>query len=245
MRDLVSETETAVTASPSDKRFPKTNWDGSEVLHNEGSNVRTIFLTSIKHGGVQRICEDCGVLLDWSSDGQNLALMGRRDTLFLNILSKESGTLLKHSKYQLAHASFSPDRRWIAFVVRNGLARTSVMASRLNGMTAQPENEWIAVSDAETWHDKVEWAPNGNLLYFMSDQDGFRCIWAQRLDPSAKKPLGPASPVYHFHEARRSLATLPLGPVEICVAADRLIFNLGERTGNIWITDLQGYRDSR
>ncbi len=235
MRDLPQKTEIPVTSSASDKRWPKANQDGSEVVYNEG---RDVFLASQKHGGAEKICEDCGILLDWSSDGQNLLLMGRTDTVSLNILTKEHKVLLKHSKYPLNHASFSPDRHWIAFVMRNGPAKTSIMVSRLNGLTAAPESEWIAVTDAATWHDKVEWAPNGNLLYFTSDQEGFRCIWARRLDPGTKKPVGPEIPVYHFHETRRSLAGLPIGPVEICVTGDKLIFNLGDRSGNIWLMNL-------
>jgi hypothetical protein len=90
-------------------------------------------------------------MVDWSSDRQNVLLMGTTDTVLLNTVSKQHTVLLKHSKHQLAHAGFSPDR----------------------GLTAAPESGWIPVTDAATWHDKVEWAPNGNLLYFTSDQDGF------------------------------------------------------------------------
>ena len=34
------------------------------------------------------------------------------------------------------------------------------------------------------------WSPDGNLLYFLSERDGFRCIWGQKLDPASKRPLG-------------------------------------------------------
>lgn len=32
---------------------------------------------------------------------------------------------------------------------------------------------------------------------FFSDLEGFRCIWAQRLDPATKQPEGPAFAVRH------------------------------------------------
>ena len=236
MKDLAAGTEAAVTATPSDKHLPKANRDGSEIAYNEG---KIVYLTSPNRGGAERICESCGSLLDWSTDGQHLLFFAQNGTGLLNTISKEQKVLLKHSRYGLSHASLSPDRRWIAVMMRKSSTATSIMVSALNGLTAAPEGEWITVSDRPVWQDKVEWAPNGNLLYFASDQDGFLCIWAQQLDPRTKRPVGPVIPVYHFHAARRSMTNLPLGQVEICVAADKLIFNLGERTGNIWITNLE------
>jgi hypothetical protein len=44
------------------------------------------------------------------------------------------------------------------------------------------------------------WSPDGNLLYFFSDSDGSRCIWARRLDPKTKKPVGTPFAVLHLHE---------------------------------------------
>jgi serine/threonine protein kinase len=236
MKDLTAGSEVAVTATSSDKDLPKANRDGSEIAYNEG---RSVYLTSPKRGGAERICESCGSLLDWSTDGPHLLFFGRNGTGLLNTISKEQRVLLKHSRYSLSHASLSHDRRWVAVVIRKSPTATSIMVSALDGLTAAPESEWITVSDRPVWHDKVEWAPNGNLLYFASDQDGFLCIWAQQLDPRTKRPVGAIIPVYHVHAARRSMINLPLGQVEICVAADKLIFNLGERTGNIWLTTLR------
>jgi len=45
----------------------------------------------------------------------------------------------------------------------------------------------------------VWWSPDGNLLYFISERDGFVCLWAQRLDPATKHPQGAAFPIRHFH----------------------------------------------
>ena len=83
------------------------------------------------------------------------------------------------------------------------------------------------------------WSPDGKLLYFLSERDGFRCIWAQRLDPATKHPSGAAFPIRHFHTSRRSLATVgdPLY-IGLSVAVDKLVFSMTERTGNIWMTEL-------
>ena len=80
-------------------------------------------------------------------------------------------------------------------------------------------------------------SPDGNLLYFTSNRDGFVCLWAQRLDP-AKKPIGPAFAIHHLHSARLSMLNMSLPDLDISVAHDKIVFNLGELTGNIWMTEL-------
>ena len=71
-----------------------------------------------------------------------------------------------------------------------------------------------------------------------TDRDGFLCLWAQRVDAGTKQPVGPALTVYHFHEARRSMTNTDLGSLEMSVARDKIVFNLGELTGNLWMTRL-------
>ena len=78
---------------------------------------------------------------------------------------------------------------------------------------------------------------DGNLLYYTSDRDGYRCIRAQRLDPKTKRPVGP--PI-DSHSARRSLTNAGIEFLEISLSSDKLVFNLGEITGNVWMAKLEG-----
>jgi hypothetical protein len=43
---------------------------------------------------------------------------------------------------------------------------------------------------------------DNNTLYFISNRDGFYCLWAQRLDSSTKKARGDAFAIEHFHHAQ-------------------------------------------
>ena len=81
------------------------------------------------------------------------------------------------------------------------------------------------------------WSPDGTLLYYVSEADGFRCIRARRLDPATKRPIGQPFDVYHSHSARRSLMNAWFAWLEISVSPDKLFFNLGEPTGNIWMAE--------
>jgi hypothetical protein len=83
----------------------------------------------------------------------------------------------------------------------------------------------------------TRWSPDGGILYSVSQRDGFHCIWAQRLD-GGKHPVGVAIPVFHAHNARRSLFNVGIGDLGLSVARDKLILNMSERTGNLWMTSL-------
>ena len=75
------------------------------------------------------------------------------------------------------------------------------------------------------------------LLYFYSDRDGNLCVWAQRMDPRSKHPIGTPFAVKHFHEARRSLKNVPLIELGMSLTPDRIILNQSEARGNIWMAD--------
>ena len=140
---------------------------------------------------------------------------------------------------RLYQPRLSADERWLAFiaVITAGRSRVYVAAFRAEGPI--PEGQWIAVTDGQTWDDKLCWSPDGNLLYHTSDRDGFRCVWGQRLHPTTKQPVGAPFSVYHSHSARRSLINMDVGILGISVAGGRLAFSMGERTGNIWMAEFR------
>ena len=60
----------------------------------------------------------------------------------------------------------------------------------------------------------------------------------KRLDPATKRPVGEPLAVRHFHSARGSMTTAIADPGQISpsVGRGRIVFSLGEMTGNIWST---------
>lgn len=79
------------------------------------------------------------------------------------------------------------------------------------------------------------WSPDGNLLYATSKRDGHLCIWAQRLHPVTKRPVGVPFAVFHSHDARLSLANQTENTLSL--AGNTIVFSMGERTGNIWMAE--------
>src|SRR5437667_6998711 len=72
-----------------------------------------------------------------------------------------------------------------------------------NGMPVRergeiPQSEWIEATDGSAFDVVPEFSPNGNLLYFQSQRDGSRCIWALRLEPATRRPAGAPFPLLPF-----------------------------------------------
>ncbi|MCG6950624.1 MAG: hypothetical protein LJE93_17050, partial [Acidobacteria bacterium] len=79
------------------------------------------------------------------------------------------------------------------------------------------------------------WSRDDRFLYYLSDRDGFNCIWAQPLEAQSKRPTGNAFAVVHAHRSEMKI----WGPLqgrgfEISVGDRYLAFNACENTGEIY-----------
>ena len=84
---------------------------------------------------------------------------------------------------------------------------------------------------------EVKSSPDSGVLYFLSERDGFRCIWAERLDPK-NQAVRPASRSRFIISTIRNSPLTSLGSpgkVGLSVTSDGLLFSLAETTGNIWM----------
>jgi hypothetical protein len=158
----------------------------------------------------------------------------------LDLVLGEKIRLIEHPTHRL----FSP--RFLS-------GRSLGVVSRVHGPSVPPHlrgaaSRKRASSDARVgaYHGRDGFGPrclwdvDGNLLYFFSERDGFTCIWAQRVEPATKRPVGDMFPVYHPHHARRSLRSLEnLGAARLSTAPGKLVFSIGEYTGNIWVATPQ------
>jgi serine/threonine protein kinase len=199
---------------------------------------------------VQKVCEDCGeAIWDVSSDGRTLlytASTGNDTMDLVDIPSGRKSEFLKRPGHVLGRARFSPDGQWISFHDRTGSrSRLYIVPFRRDASadTASPRRvadaDWIAATDGQALDVFPHWSPGERLLYFSSSRDGAQCIWAQGLDPATKRPVGPPFAVLHFHRARRSLANMPLPMFEMSIGRDKIVFDIGETTGNIWMAKVE------
>jgi Tol biopolymer transport system component len=219
---------------------PKISPDGSSVAYlasDKGWQIRVAHLSD----RMDNTYPDCGPPRSFSSNG-SLLLYEAKDCSpdcigMLNTTSGVRSKILADLKFSLSSGTFSPDDHWVAFQARipASPAKRQIFVARLGGAHPLSSSDWIAITNGEQMDREPQWSPNGRLLYFLSERDGFRCIMAQPLSADMR-PTGPAFAVKHFHDARRSLMQVGnVGKIGFSVLKDRLIFSMTRQSGEIWL----------
>jgi serine/threonine protein kinase/dipeptidyl aminopeptidase/acylaminoacyl peptidase len=250
VKDLASGKETNLTNTPVGEWRPTLTGDGSKVAYRMMETPSpSIWVLPVAQGSqgapqpgvAQKISVPgyCGYPWSWSSDGRKL-LYNCPSREAVRLFDAESGQTTQVLGPLCFQVHFAPDDRWIVFTRQQSTnEREPAFIAPVDRMTAS-ENDWIAVIERTASVSSPRWSPDGNMIYLVSTLDGFRCIWAQRLNPATKRPEGSPVPIYHSHGSRRSLLNVGLNLLEISVARDKIAFPLGEVTGNLWTTTLDG-----
>ena len=246
--DLKTGVDSLLYTTQSTIHRPLLSPDGSRVAYRERSREKSPAFTLSTSGGVpEKVNDDAGTTQGWSWDNTRLFtnITGRLPSIaVLDLRSRSTTPILQHDQHSLWQPQPSRDDRWLLFIAVTGPNRSQVYVAP-NRSTRIPAEEWIPITDGQSRDDKPRWSPDGGLVYYTSERDGFRCIWAQRVDSAGKRPQGDPFAVYHFHSARRSMMNVPFYPLDISVARDKVVFNLSERTSNIWMTTVEGSTEPR
>jgi len=212
----------------------------SPVVSPDGTSVA--FIQDLKRlmiipteGGVMReISSRPLTAAAWSPDQRFLlAAEYGKPRVSIEVLDIGSGKTigsLAHPREHLFPRGFSPDGGWISFSKASPEGQILMIAPfRLSSPPG--EEEWFAVTDSFTNDFQPRWSVDGRILYFISERDGFACIWARRMDVATQRPTGDPFAVLHLHGASRRMRT---GVRPLSVARDKLAFSMEERAGSIW-----------
>jgi Tol biopolymer transport system component len=237
VKDLKTGAERALTATAESEVSPVLSPDGSQVAFGYPPPLReSISVVPFAGGAIRQTCPDCGEPRAWLPDGSGLLYqkISQGESL-IGVLewSGQTRVLVRSTESALFSPSVSRDGKWIALIVRTPPNDHRITVVPLRNGTAAANSDWIPVTESGPWVNKPRWSPNGNLLYYISDRDGSACIWASRLDPATKKPVGEPTPVMHFHSVRSSLDRAY--GLELSIADDKLVVDVGENSGNIWL----------
>jgi Tol biopolymer transport system component len=230
-KDLETGQERPLTNDGGAKYRPLIAPDGSSVTYYTSNGLQSVALSG---GQPETLCARCGAPSDWSPDGSQLLHLVSGTIGLLTAKDDSNREILRHSKYPLQAARFSPDGRWVSFQAGTGANTRRIFVAPFRVGSPIPEADWIPITGGKVLDREPRWSPDGNLLYFLSTRDGHNCIWSQRLD-SGRHSTGEPSAVVHLHAARRNLDVNDTGPIGLSVAQGRLIFAMAEVTGNIWM----------
>jgi Tol biopolymer transport system component/DNA-binding winged helix-turn-helix (wHTH) protein len=232
--------------------------DGSQVSYEQdcgesrwqsGEPVNCGFVGSADGEGPRKVCESC-VPRGFSSDDSVLMVRKynpiRADKppgwiAALNLKSGAEKQLVASPGSAIESASFSWDDRWIIFAKELTRAKGQIMIAPLRDGTAGKEPAWIAITDGTHNDGGPQFSPDGNTAYFISTRDGYDCIWAQRLDPATKRPVGEAFGYEHFHNAsQKDLDGYWSGDgADLSIARDKIIVSLVQWHVGIWMTQIE------
>ena len=207
------------------------------------------FMVAASGGQPEEICEGC-TPRGFSSDGSVVLLqkydltdLDKSRIVALDLQARTVKDFLSLPDAPVFHPYLSWDDRWVVFKKSQSVNLPEPLAQILiapvrHGSPAA-EGEWIAVTDGRHRDDKPQFSADGNTLYFTSTRDGNLCIWAQRLDPVSKHPLGPPFAYEHFHDSAGRAGAYYLGQSDLSVARDKILINLPQVHSDTWMTRMQ------
>jgi Tol biopolymer transport system component len=242
LKDLRTGEERALTSTTAMEREPQISSDGATVFFGirEGP-LYPMYKVNARGGEPQKVCADCGSLADISPDN-NHVLYHRGDPWSAYTLNLSTGnrTLTAGHQHRTYSSRFSPDGKWIAFQTDTGRDEEprQIWVAPFVPDHISPESEWIAISDGVQRDFAPCWSADGAILYFLSDRDGNRCIWAMRLNRQTKHPMGDAFPVVHLHRMATHIP-LEIGASVFGISAGNghLIFGAMELSSAIYRVD--------
>ena len=240
-RDLTSGADQALLFSPGLLVAAKYAGDGGWVAYS--SEDYSVYAVPGNGGAAKKFCDRCGTVSGVSTDGSGILYQptDSNEVAVLDVAGGKSGKLAVRPQDGeiISGGRFSPDGKWVAFhSLDNPKASSQIWIVPVKGETVPP-TRWIAVTDGTALERDPCWSPAGGVIYFVSERDGFGCIWARRLDQATKKPLGSPFAVRHFHSSRQSLRRVGAASrlTGLSVGGNQIVFSLSDLTGNIWLSE--------
>jgi hypothetical protein len=236
--------ETVLTPEllPVDSVGPKVSPNGLSVAYYQRDykqlTRRDVYVIPSGGGAPRPICRDCGVPLGFTSNGQYLLTIVTRESrgriALVHVATGETKAVLSHPSHPLGGASFSWDDKWIAFVERIGSGHSRIAITPARNLTEHTGSEWSLITSGAYLDEKPKFSPNSTLLYFVSDRDGSKCIWAQRLERRTMQPAGEPIAIQYFHQTLSLMRSTP----EVNLTAKEIVTHVDLIPGDIWMIDL-------
>jgi len=236
VKDLTTGQERHVVTTRPSQLNPVISHDGKKVAYTvpEGGSVAG-FVIPVAGGTAAKVCDDC-ILQGWFADNRRILTLpafpnrppGR--VRVIDVVDKTGHDALIDPRSGIGRADVSPDSRWLAFTASN------LWIAPLRPGAPPGESEWVSVLTAVEGSSQraCGWSPDGRLLYLLLERDGFRDLYAQRVDATRGTPVGEPFLVQHVHDPRRRWGSTPYGTA---IVSRAFVFSQNESTGSIWLLD--------
>ncbi len=241
LRDLGTGQETRIgestAASP-----PVISDDGAQVAFAVLEKDAFAIYAAPATGGVpRRLCTDCGRPTQWFGRGTRI-LYDRAnknsEIAVLDVSTGKSTTILRAPGSQIYTPRLSTDGRLLCFTRIMGVRERRIYVLPFADDRLIPEQEWKPLTEGAAFERQPFWSSDGRFLYFLSERDGFRCVWAVRFDAASLKPVGEPFAAHHLHQFRHGLLDFSeVADIGLSVAGNRMFLAIREIQSNIWLAE--------
>ena len=150
---------------------------------------------------------------------------------------RPSRILLESPMKQFWQGHYSPDGRWVSFVVvtlgpggENQVLELGIASARSERATT-----WSRIAADHARPDKPRWSPDGKTLYFLSPSAGFFNLWGVHIDPNRGAQVGAPFQITHFDSPRWHVDPDMGGSCDVGIATGRLVLPMRTVKGSIWM----------
>jgi len=240
--DIASGQETRIgetaEASP-----PVLSEDGAQVAYAvREKNSLSIYIAPAMGGVSRRICADCGRPVQWIGKGTRILYDQAQKNTEIGVLdvgTAKSTTIVRAEGKRIYTPRLSPDGKTLAFTRIAGPNDRRTCLVPFSDNRIIPETEWKTLTPGPPLDERQPfWSPDSRFLYFLSERDGFRCVWGVRFDANSMKATGEAFPAHHLHQFRHSLLDFnDVADIGLSVAGKRMFLAVREIQSNIWLAE--------
>jgi Tol biopolymer transport system component/DNA-binding winged helix-turn-helix (wHTH) protein len=182
-------------------------------------------------------------VFDWSADSEWLlasranAVSGQMEIWALpTAMSEAKGKTRKiiacDVKTNLWQSRFSPDGHWIVFEAEE--SKPTGHKSAIYVTPSAGDGPWTRITEGKHWDDKPRWSPDGRIIYFVSEREGFFNVWGIHFDPVNGRAEGEPFQVTAFDNPRLMVAEV-MSNVGLTLTQDQLIVTVSQVSGSIWV----------
>ena len=240
IKDLRSGKESPAVVSNFDKASPLIDDSGTAIVYEQREPGVSAILAAASGQSPKKLCDRCTYPMGWFEDGQSFFFSGNLPSkiLLMDIKIRAPRVALDAGAQSVSNADWSPASEYLLFTAAVG-DRKQIFAVRFPRAGAQPAGNWILLTREAEWSDRPRWSGDGKTVFYLSNRDGFSCVWGRRFDPVRGKPVGEPFAVAHYHNPRISPSTVNTASFRIAVSGDSVFVNLGEVTESLWTAKLK------
>ena len=210
--------------------FQQSEGDGSSAIY-----------AGERGGSMKRVCQNCTEPSGWF--GGDKAFFFRDGTHAVGLADPRTGrqqVILKYPGASIDDVCWSAASNVMAYVLSKN-TRKQMYAIHLDPGTAQPDSAEVTIGAEGGSAIHPRWFGEGKGILYISNKDGFLCIYARDFDGISRK-FGRPIAVAHFHNQRTSIDEVLPRVFNLSADGDTAYFNLGEQNSTIELGQLELHR---